>query len=77
MGVLGGKKKKGRAVAVLDADGDVDEGIWDRNPPSPQAEDRLRGQGYAVPEEQFGYADTGYGGAGEMMAGRRRGETRL
>lgn len=76
LGTVGGRKGAKRAGM----DEDVDEGIWDCNPPHPAAlggERQHRGQGYAVPEEQFGYADTGYGGAGEVMAGRRSGEARL
>lgn len=59
-------------------DDGVDEGIWDSNPnPAALRDSGVRGgDGYAVPEEQFGYADTGYAGAGEQM-GRRSVEERL
>lgn len=64
LGALGGKRG---ARAELD---DVDDGIWDMNPPAMLAGRHRDADGYAVPEEQFGYADTGYGGAGELMERR-------
>ena len=65
----------GKGTHELDAD--VDAGIWDTNPnPVALGAGRPRGEGYALPEEQFGYADTGYAGAGEQI-GRRSVEERL
>lgn len=49
-------------------DADVDAGIWDTNPnPAALGARRHRGEGYALPEEQFGYADTEYAGAGGQV----------
>ncbi|KAJ4983678.1 hypothetical protein SVAN01_10836 [Stagonosporopsis vannaccii] len=66
---MGGGKREG--------DDGVDEGIWDSNPnPAALRGVQRGGDGYALPEEQFGYADTGYAGAGGQM-GRRSVEERL
>lgn len=59
-----------------DDDG-VDDGIWDSNPNPVALRGAQRGgEGYAVPDEQFGYADTGYAGAGAQI-GRRSVEERF
>ncbi|KZM24166.1 uncharacterized protein EKO05_0010844 [Ascochyta rabiei] len=58
---------------------DVDGGIWDMNPHAAALRDAGRergGDGYALPEEQFGYADTAYAGAAGQV-GRRSVEGRL
>lgn len=61
----------------LDAGLDVDDGIWDTNPnPAALGASRPRGEGYALPVEQFGYADTAYAGAAGQV-GRRSVEARL
>lgn len=66
---------QGGKTSALDAD--VDAGIWDMNPnPTALGAGRPRGEGYALPEEQFGYADTEYAGAGGQV-GRRSVEERL
>lgn len=68
----------GKAREAQELDADVDAGIWDTNPnPSALRDSRSRGgEGYALPEEQFGYADTAYAGAGGQV-GRRSVEERL
>jgi hypothetical protein len=68
----------GKAREAQELDADVDAGIWDTNPnPSALRDFRSRGgEGYALPEEQFGYADTAYAGAGGQV-GRRSVEERL
>jgi hypothetical protein len=64
-----------RGAHELDAD--VDAGIWDMNPnPAALGTSRPGGEGYALPEEQFGYADTSYAGAAGQV-GRRSVEERL
>jgi len=70
LGVLEGKRN-GRP-----RERDVDDGIWDANP-NPAAMRGVRGgEGYALPEEQFGYANTSYAGAAGQV-GRRSVEARL
>ncbi|KAL1642181.1 hypothetical protein SLS61_009795 [Didymella pomorum] len=68
----------GKSRGAQEMDADVDAGIWDTNPnPTALRESRGRGgEGYALPEEQFGYADTEYAGAGGQI-GRRSVEDRL
>lgn len=80
--------RKGRFTSLAMTDGkggasqahglDVDDGIWDLNPnPAALGGARPRGgEGYALPEEQFGYEDTTYAGAAGQM-GRRSVEERL
>lgn len=68
----------GKARGAQELDADVDAGIWDTNPnPSALRESRGRGgEGYALPEEQFAYADTSYAGAAGQV-GRRSVDGRL
>lgn len=70
LGVVGGKQDgRGRELGG-------DEGVWDVDA-SPAATRGARGgEGYAVPEEQFRYADTSYEGAAGQV-GRRSVEERL
>lgn len=79
LGVMGGKRGGARVEGDDDDDDDgVDDGIWDVNPnPAALRDERQRGgEGYAVPEEQFGYEDTTYAGAGGQV-GRRSVEERM
>lgn len=78
LGVMGGKRGGARVEGDDDDDDGVDDGIWDVNPnPAALGGERQRGgEGYAVPEEQFGYGDTTYAGAGGQV-GRRSVEERL
>ncbi|KAF1925072.1 uncharacterized protein M421DRAFT_264261 [Didymella exigua CBS 183.55] len=56
---------------------DVDAELWDTNPnPVALGAVRARSGGYALPEEQFGYADTSYDGAAGQV-GRRSVDERL
>ncbi|KAF2998650.1 hypothetical protein E8E13_007852 [Curvularia kusanoi] len=73
-GVRKERAGRGRFVGLQ---GEVDDGIWDLNVPrgAPVGVERGR-EGYQLPEEQWGYADTGYGGAGEAV-GRRSVEGRM
>ena len=67
LGVVNGKKGRGER---REFNHEVNEGIWDSNPNPATLRDRSRtrgGDGYAVPEEQFGYEDTAYtGSAGQV-----------
>lgn len=74
LALQGGKSRGG----AQELDSDVDAGIWDTNPnPSALRESRGRGgEGYALPEEQFGYVDTEYAGAAGQV-GRRSVDERL
>jgi hypothetical protein len=68
-------KRGGRNAGLHELD--VDDGIWDTNPhPAALGSGGRGGEGYALPEEQFGYADTGYQGAAGQV-GRRSMEERL
>ncbi|KAF9697576.1 hypothetical protein EKO04_004239 [Ascochyta lentis] len=73
-----GEAKKGRR-GLDEGDEDVDGGIWDLNfnPAALRGAGRKRGgEGYALPEGQFGYADTAYAGAAGQV-GRQSVEGRL
>jgi hypothetical protein len=57
---------------------DVDDEIWDTNPNPAALRDNARtrgGEGYTLPEEQFGYGeDTAYQGTAGQIGRQRLGE---
>lgn len=76
LGVVSGRRDEGKRQEFRD---EVDEGIWYSNPNPAALRDRDRtrgGDGYAVPEEQFGYEDTAYAGSAGQV-GRASLEERL
>ena len=76
LGMVDGKKDGGKRGVFND---EVDARIWDSNPNPAALRDMGRtrgGNGYAVPEEQFGYEDTAYAGSAGQM-GRINLEERL